>query len=169
MSTVIRVPKDLYIRLEKHAQGFDSPANVIEKMLNHYEGVVEETLERPLSQTVTKRRDTTKYIFNDYQFGKSKLVLAVVKKYIESNPEVTYENLLTIFPKSLQGSTGVFSELEATQEKFKDSNHKRHFMQDVICLKDCEIVVSTEWGIGNINKFIEKTEELGYQIIPTKN
>jgi hypothetical protein len=37
MSQVIRIPENLYNRLEKHAQGFDTPANVIEKILNFYE------------------------------------------------------------------------------------------------------------------------------------
>jgi hypothetical protein len=37
MSDVIRVPPYLYKRLESHASGFDSPANVIEKILDFYE------------------------------------------------------------------------------------------------------------------------------------
>ena len=37
MSQVIRIPEALYQRLENHAQGFDTPANVIEKILNFYE------------------------------------------------------------------------------------------------------------------------------------
>jgi hypothetical protein len=38
MSFTIRVPKDLYTRLESHATGFDSPIGVIERLLDHYEG-----------------------------------------------------------------------------------------------------------------------------------
>ncbi|MBU1404017.1 MAG: hypothetical protein KKE83_01390 [Proteobacteria bacterium] len=38
MSQVIRIPENLFKRLEKHAQGFDTPANVIEKILTYYEG-----------------------------------------------------------------------------------------------------------------------------------
>ncbi|SVC73601.1 uncharacterized protein METZ01_LOCUS326455, partial [marine metagenome] len=30
MAPVIRIPDSLYNRLEKHAEGFDSPSNVIE-------------------------------------------------------------------------------------------------------------------------------------------
>lgn len=37
MSQVIRIPESLYSRLEKHADGFDTPANVIERILNYYE------------------------------------------------------------------------------------------------------------------------------------
>ncbi|MFV1977452.1 MAG: hypothetical protein ACC651_17050 [Candidatus Scalindua sp.] len=38
MSPVIRITPEVYSRLEKHAVGFDTPANVIEKLLNHFEG-----------------------------------------------------------------------------------------------------------------------------------
>lgn len=37
MSQVIRIPEALYKRLESYAQGFDTPANVIESILNYYE------------------------------------------------------------------------------------------------------------------------------------
>jgi hypothetical protein len=37
MSQVIRIPETLYKRLENYAQGFDTPANVIERVLNFYE------------------------------------------------------------------------------------------------------------------------------------
>lgn len=37
MCPVIRISSETYSRLEKHAVGFDSPANVIDKMLDHYE------------------------------------------------------------------------------------------------------------------------------------
>lgn len=38
MSQVIRISDDLYRRLESHASGFDTPSNVIEIILNAYEG-----------------------------------------------------------------------------------------------------------------------------------
>lgn len=37
MSQVIRIQEELYKRLEKYAHGFDTPANVIEKILDFYE------------------------------------------------------------------------------------------------------------------------------------
>lgn len=39
MPPIIRLPDELYTRLSKHAQGFDTPANVIEKLLNQVEGI----------------------------------------------------------------------------------------------------------------------------------
>ena len=37
MSQVIRIPINLYKRLSVHAKGFETPANVIENILNYYE------------------------------------------------------------------------------------------------------------------------------------
>lgn len=37
MSQVIRISDELYNRLKSHADGFDTPANVIEKILDTYE------------------------------------------------------------------------------------------------------------------------------------
>jgi len=39
MSQVIRISDDLYRRLEEQALGFDTPSNVIERILNAYEGI----------------------------------------------------------------------------------------------------------------------------------
>ena len=166
MSPVIRIPENVYSRLEKHAKGFDTPANVIETLLNHYEGVDAET---SINKNQIKKRDTTKYIFKNNQYGKGRLVLAVVKDYVANNPNVTYEGLLNIFPKDLQGSTGVFNKLEAVQKKFENKPHKRHFMSDVISLMDCNIVVSSEWGASNINSFIEQARENGLTIEPSNS
>ncbi len=37
MSQAVRIPTQLYDRLAEHAKGFDSPANVIKRLLNYYE------------------------------------------------------------------------------------------------------------------------------------
>ena len=37
MSQVVRIPINLYNRLSVHANGFETPANVIENILNYYE------------------------------------------------------------------------------------------------------------------------------------
>ena len=42
MSPVVRIPDSTYKRLEKEAVGFDTPANVIERLLDYYENRIEE-------------------------------------------------------------------------------------------------------------------------------
>lgn len=49
---VLRLPMSLYKRLELHAEGFDTPANVIEKLLNEYEGVASN--ETKIDKTIAK-------------------------------------------------------------------------------------------------------------------
>lgn len=39
MSKVVRIPDELYIRLKKYAEPFETPIDVIEKILNKFEGV----------------------------------------------------------------------------------------------------------------------------------
>lgn len=41
MSSVIRLPERLYKRLGKYAEGFETPVQVIERLLNQLEGVEE--------------------------------------------------------------------------------------------------------------------------------
>lgn len=169
MSQVIRVPADIYSRLEQHATGFDTPANVIEKLLNHYEGVAQSPAKTRSANNPVNSRDTTKYYFNDHQYGKGRLVLAVVTKYVSDHPDISIDELRAVFPKGLQGSIGVFNELEFVKNKYADKGHKRHFVKpnEIIQLSDCNVVVCTEWGAGNIDAFVEQTEALGYAVTPT--
>ena len=43
VSQVIRISDELYKRLEAHASGFDTPSNVIERILNAFEGITTPT------------------------------------------------------------------------------------------------------------------------------
>ncbi len=164
----IKIPSEMYERLAKHAQGFDTPKNVINRLLNHYEGLPERPHNQPID-IQSNHHDTTKYQFNNNTYNKRKLVLAVIEQYASDHPETTLKKLLLKFPKKLQGSIGVFDELSFVKNKYGDKGHKRHFLKDneVIQLSDCTIAVSTEWGSGNINQFIEQAEKHGYTISPT--
>jgi len=165
MTQQIRVPTEIYKRLESHATGFDTPANVIERLLNHYEGVEPEMSIIPVN---VKKKDTTKYKFNGTVYGKSRLVLAVMAAYVEDNVGIDLTRLYLEFPKEIQGSIGVFNELGAVQEKYSNKANKRHFVKDgdLISVGQDYIVVCTEWGAGNIDNFIEKMKQLNYDISP---
>lgn len=165
MSPVVRIPTDIYSRLEKHAQGFDTPANVIEKLLNHYEGINQKQPKKP-SGPDTGSGPRTKYLFSGKLYGKGRLVLAVIGDYVVSNPETSYNELVKIFPKHLQGSNGVFSTQDEAEEIFQRTRHKRHFIKpsELIKLSDSVIAVSTEWGTGNIDNFISEARSVGYTI-----
>ena len=114
----------------------------------------------------------SKYLFNGTHYGKGRLVLAVVKQYVEDNSSTSFSGLEKIFPKSCQsaslkgkGVLGVFTTIENAKEIAQ--TRKRHFLrsEELIKLEDDSIIaVCTQWGIGNIDKFIEIARVLGYQI-----
>jgi predicted CopG family antitoxin len=64
MSQVISIPENLYERLKKHAHGFDTPANVIEKILNYYERHCEESTEISQEQPEQSIKDALHYNMN---------------------------------------------------------------------------------------------------------
>ena len=168
MSPVIRVPSDIYSRLENHAKGFDTPAGVIEKLLNHFEGIDSSPSHEKTDRASPRNRDIKKYDFNKQAYGKGRLVLAVVKEYISNNPHTSFNELLEIFPKNIQGSTGVFSRQDDAQDIYERTGHKRHFVKpdELIQLSDCVIAVSAEWGRSNINNLIQQAQSIGYTISP---
>jgi hypothetical protein len=117
---------------------------------------------------VSRNYDRTKYKFNNDIFGKSRLVLAVLKKHCKDNPELTFHDLEKQFPQEIQGSFyGVFTSQDEAKRIIENTKHQRHFIkpEEIITLKDdSRIVICTQWGIGNINRFIKRARELKYGI-----
>lgn len=111
-------------------------------------------------------KDTTQYLFNGNTYGKGRMVLAVIKKFVEDNPNITFSELEKVFHQTLQGSSGVFSTQQDALEIYTNTSRGRHFLkpEELITLADSTIAVSSQWGIGNIDKFITRTKELGYSI-----
>ena len=112
-------------------------------------------------------KDKSKFRFKGKVYNKGRLVHAVIQQYVEDNPTISYNELLQVFPNNLQGSQGVFKTLSKAEQIYQDSGRKRHYLKpaEVIILGDGEkIATSTQWGIGNINGFIEKAVDIGYKI-----
>ena len=111
-------------------------------------------------------KDTTNYTFNGSNHGKGRLALAILKKFVEDNPQTTYSELEHVFHKSLQGSSGVFSSQHEAEEVFSSTSRRRHFLnsEELISLSDTTIAISSQWGAGNIDNLISKAKELGYVI-----
>ncbi len=109
----------------------------------------------------SKDRDYTKYIFNGQTHGKNRLVLAVLKHYVEINPGSTFSELKAMFPDRLQGSETFTTEKEAKQKK-----DRRNFIRpgELIRLVDTTIAVSTQWGIGNVTRFIDHCKRMNIEI-----
>lgn len=112
-----------------------------------------------------KNRDYTKYIFKGQKFGKNRLVLAVIKDFVERNPTITYSQLKAKFSDKLQGRETFTTETEAKQKR-----DRRNFIEpdELITLVDETIAVSTQWGLLNINPFIEHCREMNIEIKQTQ-
>ncbi len=134
----------------------------LKKRIEYLESIVLNKQTKPVDKQLSNR-DKTKYMFEGKVYAKNRLVLAIVKKFVEDN-NPTRDQLFSVFDKSLQGSLGVV-EVYENAIKISDAS-KRFFLKedDVIKLKDARVVVCTQWGIFNIVKFIKQAQSLGYNI-----
>ena len=120
--------------------------------------------------TTTREYDYTKYLFNGSTLGKGRFALEVVTEYTKRNP-ITFEKLKQVSPDQMQGSTGVINTLEFIEEKYEGRTKKRHFVKDdeiLISADNIEFAVSTEWGVGNINRVLEFAKKEGFQVEEVK-
>ena len=157
---------DLMLKIRK-GYYYDNDIPIAALTINRYKGkdsnvyVVTDTyfIER------VKNKDYTKYIFNGQKFGKNRLVLAVIRDYVEKNPTVTCSELRTKFPHSLQGRETFTTETEAKQKP-----DRRNFIEpdELITLTDETIAVSTQWGLANINPFIDHCRKMNIEIKQTQ-
>jgi len=110
-------------------------------------------------------RDYTKYEYKGKIFGKGRLVLEVIRDFVASHPPMTFAELETYFPQSLQ-----FKETFCTIEVAKAKPTVRNFIKpnEVIQLKDATVAVSNQWGSPNIPNFINRCKELGIPVKPVK-
>lgn len=125
-----------------------------------------------LTKITTGVKDYSTYKFDGNSYGKGKLVLAVVKKYVEDNAPSSFADLQKAFPTGIQGGgKGVVSLSASVSNKDKGigGGIKRYYVDasDIITLPSGEVVlVCSQWGASNIGKFIDhSTKELGYTII----
>ena len=133
--------------------------------------IVEQTDRKPISASKdsdsVSTRDTSKYSIDGGEpLKKRRFVLAVVRKYVEGHPGITYEQLKERFPDSLSGSPlhGVFRPYEDIQQKLQNQPDlvKRFFLEpeDLITLSDgTRLTVYNQWG-QHFTNFLEVAQQL---------
>ena len=122
-----------------------------------------------ISSAVKGKKDYSKYTFKGTQYGKGRLVQAVVKDYAQTNPGISFEDLLLVFPHELaRHKFGVFDRIEVAEKYFIDSGnkYKRFYMneEDIITLSDAKIVVCSQFGKDNMDPFLEACKKLELEI-----
>lgn len=109
-------------------------------------------------------KDNTKYRFLGNIYNKRQLVLAIVTHYLQSHPDITFDELRQVFPDEIHSSYGVVALLERAQEK---GGCKRYFLNEEQLLTTGDnrtIAICNQWGIGNIGPILEIAKSQGYQI-----
>ena len=120
----------------------------------------------PADDTKKRTYDHTGYSLEGGEFlGKNKFVYAVVSTYVKQHPKATFAEIERTFPPNLQGSFGVVQ----TMDYIKERNFKgrRYFKEPEFVLSSGDgipFAVSTEWGKGNIDKFLTAVRQLGYRV-----
>ena len=122
-----------------------------------------------ISSAVKGKKDFSKYTFKGTQYGKGRLVQAVVKDYVQTNSGISFEDLLLVFPHELaRHKYGVFDRTEVAEKYFIDSGskYKRFYMNegDMITLSDANIVVCSQFGKSNMDPFLEVCKKLELEI-----
>lgn len=119
----------------------------------------------------TSEKDYTKYSFDGKTFGKGRLVLAVIQKFVEDHPEITYSELAKAFPPETQGSLGVFVLKSEADKIYASTSRKRHFIEpdEIVKLKDAVVAVCSQWGSRNIEKFLPVAKKYGFKINAIKD
>ena len=118
------------------------------------------------------QKDYTKYTLTNLQgdsiqgLGKGRLAYEVVKSYIEANQGKNLDDVKNEF-------NDVFNKGKITiviQKSIVDNEPKlkvRYFSEPVICNGE-EVLITNQWGVGNIDGMIKKAEKIG-MVIEEKN
>ena len=156
------------LNMEKNA-GDRNWANIRAAINSFGKGVCGEEYKKvKVPRETSQGKDFSKYLFEGKTYGKSRLVLAVVQKYVEDHHPTTFEEIEKAFPSTLQGSLGVIKRIEDVSDKYKGNGGvKRYFIKEdeIIHLNSGEqVIVCTQWGINNTECLINHVIKYGYNI-----
>ena len=105
-------------------------------------------------------RDYTKYTVEGLgeNLNKRQLVFTVVKDWAEKN-NPSLDEIQAAFPDEVQGGKGFI----VKESEVKDA--KRFNMEEPLSIKNgLHVVVSNQWGVENIEPFLELVKGLGYDV-----
>ncbi len=105
-------------------------------------------------------RDYTKYTVEGLgeNLNKRQLVFTIVKDWAAKN-KPSLEEIQTAFPTETQGSKGFIVKASEVIDA------KRFNMEEPLTIKNgTKVVVSNQWGVENIEPFLELVKGLGYDV-----
>lgn len=110
-------------------------------------------------------RDLTRFSFDGgkHFLNKRKFVLEVIKHYISTHPNISFEELEKVFyPEIYNRSRGVIKRLSDVEKMIDISAdiRIRYFMNDILTLDDgTKIVVNNQWG-GRFPNFLQAIKDI---------
>ena len=126
--------------------------NHIDQLVKHGMNNLSNLKEESKGSVSSQSRDTTKFSFDGGKnyYNKRQFVLAVVKHYVLTHPQITFRDLEKIFyPDIYNSNRGVVKRYEDVMsmiEKSKDIAN-RYFINEIITLYDgTRVVVNNQWG-----------------------
>lgn len=100
--------------------------------------------------------DANGFIYTD--LGKGRLVYQIIKSYLETTP-CTIAELQKVFPNSLMKKNNTIYDLVRENNLTPDDKeYSRYFHEPLQCI-DGEVLICSQWGIGNVDKIITYTKQ----------
>lgn len=119
-----------------------------------------------VSKLIDSEQERRKYSDNSEWLNKRRFVLETVKMYVRMHPHISYEDLIGVFPASMNynKSNGVILRYEDVEKKIRLNPRARNYFflkdDEMIKLSDGDrIVVHSQWG-GDFNNFLKVVERL---------
>ena len=104
-------------------------------------------------------KDYSKYELDGQVYNKRQLVFAAINKYINEKQPKTLEELKSAFPDKKNYYYKIIRGVNEASDGF------RHFPETVKTADGTEAWIDNQWGLDNINKFVEfVTKTYGYVI-----
>jgi len=131
------------------------------------ETVVEETSHTEAKVTpVKKGRDNSVYIYQGAEYKKGRLVHKIISDHVAAaKGKMTYEQLRSAFPESIQKRFNVFKK-EAETQALNSAGRERFFSkpEELIKLKNATIAVTNQWTAQSLAPFLKVAASLGYKV-----
>lgn len=129
------------------------------------ESIFKESLPQNGVSHKKRANDHTKYSFNGYGvYGKGRLALEIVKRFVKDNPNMSYKELQAKIPLPVMSYSEIQSWKFSTEDKSKD---RRWFEDNSDLMKSFDGVVfafTNQIGKDNIGEMIKFALRQGYKI-----
>ena len=132
-----------------------------------------------ISNAGKKEKDYSKYSFDGKELPKNGYVYAVIKNYVNQNPDLTLNQFpQKVIERNFNGRKNIYEVWKTYDEAIKlyqDKGYKRFYVTKrggdyindkdmVIKLADAEICISNQWDLDGVEKFIEHMKSIGIRI-----